>query len=103
MPGNVNNQTIVAVILSRLRRHFGSCRECRGAIKSGAYDSLCEYAKKELILVATKWEANISKRLTMAHDKSGYIFPCPDLSAHGPAYSVAAEPMIVVAMQDRLL
>lgn len=100
---NVNRQNLLAVRLLQLRRHFTNCKECRGARKALSFDALCDTAKPLLIEVAVKWDVNIAKRLEVAKSGEDYIYPCPDLGAHGPAYSLTAEPCIIGATQGRLL
>lgn len=100
---NVNRETLLAVKLSQLRRHMMTCAKCKGATNAEDYDMLCDVGRKSIIEIAVKWENNISARMRAAHNRDGYMFPCPDTSAHGPAYAISAEPVIVMDTQGRLL
>jgi hypothetical protein len=99
---NVNRQNLLCVKLLQLRRHLNSCNECRGAIKGREYAGMCEWTQAAVIEVAVKWDANIPGRLAAHHKGEGWIFPCPDPNAHGPAYAVTAEPCVVSGTQESL-
>lgn len=100
---NINTQNLLCVKLLQLRRHFGSCKQCRAARTGRDYDALCGYAKMELVEVAVKWDNNIAKRLAARNGNHSYIFPCPDPNAHGPLYALTADAVIVDSVQDKLL
>lgn len=99
---NVNAQNLMCVKLLQLRRHFNGCRVCRAARGSRDFDALCEFTKATLVEVAVKWDNNIAGRLAARNGNHSYIFPCPDPNAHGPAYALTAEAVIVSSIQDRL-
>lgn len=100
---NINTQNLLCVKLLQLRRHFGSCKACRAARIARDYDALCSWSKSALVEVAVKWDNNIAGRLAARNGNHSYIFPCPDTNAHGPAYALTAEAVIVESKQDRLL
>lgn len=100
---NINRETLLAVQLSRLRRHFVTCNVCRSADKAEDYSMLCDSSKAAIVEIARKWTVNLSARMRMAHDRNGWIYPCPDISLHGPAYSLAAEPCHVTDSQGSLI
>lgn len=99
---NVNRQNMLCVKLLELRRHFNTCRLCHAASKARTFDMLCEWTQSTLVDVACQWDVNITGRLTAARSGKDYIFPCPDVNAHGPAYAATAEPLIVQSVVDRL-
>lgn len=99
---NVNRDNLLAVKLLHVRRHFNGCKKCRSARSARAFDNLCEWAKLELIEVAVKWDNNIPQRLAARNSTKDHVFPCPDPNAHGAAYALTAEPVVVVAMTERL-
>lgn len=99
---NINTQNLLCVKLLQLRRHFGSCKVCRAARTARDYDALCPWSKSALVEVAVKWDNNIAGRLAARNGNHSYIFPCPDTNAHGPAYALTAEAVIVESAQDRL-
>lgn len=99
---NINTQNLFCVKLLELRRHLGHCNKCRAARKGLSYDDFCEYTKKTLVEIATKVDTNIAGRLAARNGNHSYIFPCPEPNAHGPAYALTAEAVIVESIQDRL-
>jgi len=99
---NINRENLIAVRLLRIRRHFLKCKECRGARSAKAFDELCDWAKMELIEVAVAWDTNLAGRLAARNSGSDYMYPCPDTNAHGPAYALTAEAVIVTGKQDKL-
>lgn len=99
---NINAQNLLCVKLLQLRRHFGSCKVCRAARTARDYDTLCAYSKTTLVEIAVKWDHNIAGRLAARNGNHSYIFPCPDPNAHGPAYALSAEAVIVDSVQDKM-
>lgn len=99
---NINTQNLLCVKLLQLRRHFGSCKTCRAARGARDFDALCEWSKVTLVEVAVKWDNNIAGRLAARNGNHRHMFPCPDPNAHGPAYALTAESVIIGSVQDRL-
>lgn len=99
---NVNRDNLLAVALLRLRRHFNACRQCRSARTVRDFDAMCSEAKAALIEVAVKWDNNIPQRLAARNSSKEHVFPCPNPNAHGAAYALTAEPVVVVGMTERL-
>lgn len=100
---NVNKHTAVAVKLLEMRRHLNTCGQCTAAIKARSTDLLCQYTRDSILYIAIRWEKNIPGRLAAARGNDPYIFPCPDLNAHGPAYAASAEACIVTGVIDKLM
>lgn len=100
---NVNKHTYLSVRLLELRRHLNACGTCNAAIKSRAYELLCDASRLLILEVAIRWESNIPGRLAARSENDRLTFPCPDPNAHGPAYAITAEAVQVIAYQDRLL
>lgn len=101
-PSKTAMGNILCVKLLQLRRHFDSCPLCHVAIKGHDYTMVCDEAKEMLIEVAIKWNNNIPGRLAAHNSGRRYIYPCPDPRAHGAAYQLTAEALIVEGTQDRL-
>lgn len=99
---NVNRSNLLAVRLLQLRRHLTRCNGCKGAMKSGSPDLMCDATKTAILEIAIKWDANITGRLAARRSGEDYVFPCPDLNKHGPAYALTAEACVIAARQDRI-
>lgn len=99
---NVNRDNLLAVALLRLRRHFNACKKCRSARTARDFDMMCDEAKSALVEVAVKWDNNIPQRLAARNSSKEHVFPCPNPNAHGAAYALTAEPVVVVGMTERL-
>lgn len=99
---NVNRNNLLAVRLLQVRRHFNTCRGCKGAITARDFDSLCDNTKSDLLFIALRWESNIAARLAAVRNTDGLVFPCPDPNAHGAAYAATAEPVTITSTQPAL-
>lgn len=99
----VNTGNTIAIILLELKRHFNTCDTCRGAIKVHDQEMLCKWATLNIVAVAKAWEANIAMRLKARRSGEQFIYRCPDLNKHGPAYAATAEPLMVTGIQERLI
>ena len=99
---NVNRGNLLAVRLLQIRRHLSTCRTCKGAMSAGAFDTLCDVTKADLLFVAQKWDSNIPARLAAVRSSDGLTFVCPDPNAHGAAYAATAEPVTVISTQGNL-
>jgi hypothetical protein len=105
MAGNtaVNKSRNIAIMLLELRRHFNTCKECRGAMDVADYDRMCGFTKIKLVAVARRWDANIGMRLKAHRSGEPYAYQCPDLSKHGEAYAMAAEPVMITGVQGMII
>jgi hypothetical protein len=99
---NVNRGNLLAVRLLQVRRHFNTCRQCKGAMNAQAFDRMCDTSKADLLFIALKWESNIAARLAAVRSTDGLVFPCPDPNAHGAAYAATAEPVTITSTQGKL-
>lgn len=97
-----NQSDSVSVMLLELRRHLASCKDCKNAYQAHDYDAVCKWTKLRIMAIAHRWDANIGMRLRAKRSGDTFTYPCPNLSAHGPAYAMAAEPVLVVGIADRL-
>ncbi len=98
----VNQSHTVAIMLLELRRHLGSCKNCRNAMKAHDADAMCKWARERIVHIAARWDANIGIRLQVRRGGDPLVFPCPDVHKHGEAYALAAEPVTITGVQDRL-
>lgn len=99
----VNTGNTVAIMLLELKRHFNTCDTCVSAVKARDNDLLCKWATVRILDIARKWDSNIALRLKARRSGGDFVYRCPDLNKHGPAYSMTAEPLMVTGVQDALL
>jgi hypothetical protein len=102
MAVSVNRSNLLAVKLMDLRRHLMTCDACHGAIKSEAYELLCDITRLAILDVAMKWDSNIPGRIGARQNGGKLQFLCPDPNAHGAAYAITAEAVTVTSIQDGL-
>ena len=99
---NVNSDNRVADLLIELNRHVKTCQRCRGAIKTRDQRALCDHTVGLILTLAITHAGVIPRRLTLRRKGETPVFACPDLSKHGQAYALTAEPLIVVGVQGEL-
>jgi hypothetical protein len=99
---NVNSDNRLADILNELKRHLKSCSKCTGAMKVRDQRALCDHTVGLILTAAWNYDTVIPRRITAGRKKDPRVFACPDLSKHGKAYSMTAEPLIVSGVQDGL-
>lgn len=102
MTVSINRSNLLAVKLMELRRHLVTCDACHGAIKSKAYELLCDMTKMAILDIAVKWDSNIAGRLAAKKSGNPLQFLCPDPNMHGAAYAATAEAVTVTSIQDGL-
>ena len=90
------------VALTNLRSHLRKCKECKVVARGAGYGPMCEEG-----IMLTHQMVYASNNLASQHGKahklgSGMIYPCPDVTAHGKAYSSTAQPHIASAVQEEL-
>lgn len=89
--------------LAELHKHLNSCLGCQSAVKASAPYELCNTGL-HCILNAAKWYQELYRLRAKAHNRpGGCVYACPDLSAHGMAYTLTAPALIVNGVQDTLL
>lgn len=98
----VNAHNHLSVMLLDLRRHLTGCRNCQMARKGADYDLLCLWTKISIVEISVRWERNIPGRLAAYKGEDPYIFPCPDVNKHGPAYALTAEACVVESKIDKM-
>lgn len=88
--------------MNLLRRHMISCTQCKGAVKAGSTAGMCLRGMRLTVSAAHEFDAILEvKRLAHKRD-DGFIYPCPDVSAHGQAYALAAQPHYAIGVQEGL-
>lgn len=88
--------------MTALTAHLRRCRECRTAMKGDASEWIC-HEGKILTLEAAKHFSSLVRLHTAARDHDGHVvYACPNLMKHGQGYSMTAQPLVVMAFQDKL-
>lgn len=83
--------------------HLRKCTRCKNAMTAEEPWAMCrEGVVKSFALVKA------AKGLSVLHkhaldNPDGVVYPCPDRMKHGYEYATTAEPVYVIAVQDRLL
>lgn len=90
------------VALTNLRGHLRKCADCRLAVGGMVTNRMCAEG-----IILTHRMAKVSTALASqhraAHNNPGeMIYPCPDVTKHGLAYSSTAQPYVASAMQEKL-
>lgn len=90
------------VALTKLRGHLRTCYQCKGIVVGGPLASMCE----EGVLLTHKMALaanSLARQHGQAHrSKGNLIYPCPDVTLHGLAYSSTAQPHLATAVQTEL-
>lgn len=88
--------------MTLLRRHMTKCSQCKGAAKAGSSGKMCLQGMRYTINAAHEFDAILEVK-KMAHQRDdGFIYPCPDVSEHGEAYALAAQPHYATGVQTGL-
>jgi hypothetical protein len=85
-----------------LRSHLLKCHQCRGALDADNPYAMCENGIMYSIRVAQTCEKLLATKRMAVGTINEYVYACPDLSEHGEAYALTAQPLSVVATQDGL-
>ena len=99
---DVNSDNRTADLLIQAKAHVRKCEKCNGAIRIADRDGLCPYMMTLLLTFITQYDRVIPRRLTAKRSGNVVIYSCPDLSMHGKAYALTAEPLVVKGVQDKL-
>lgn len=97
---NSDNRT--ADLLVELNRHLKMCKQCTGAMKAHDQYGLCDHTTGLILTLAKTYASVIPRRLRAGRAAPSRIYACPDLTKHGKAYAMTAEPLIVTGVQDGL-
>lgn len=102
MTVNVNSDNRTRDILTDLKRHLASCRDCRSALKARNYDGICKITRTYILSAAQQFDTVIPRRLAAARRQQHIFYACPDLAAHSRTYAMTAEPLIATGVQEGL-
>lgn len=102
MAVNVNSDNRLRDLLLELKRHLKSCRNCTAAMKARDSKALCDHTIGLILTAAWQYDHVIPRRITSSRKGDPRIFNCPDLSCHGKAWELTAEPLIATGVQDGL-
>lgn len=88
--------------MTRLRRHMVSCSQCKGAVKAGSTAGMCLRGMRYTVNAAHEFDAILDIKREIHKRDDGFIYPCPDVSVHGQAYALAAQPHYATGIQTEL-
>jgi hypothetical protein len=78
--------------MTLLRRHMLKCAQCKGAVKAGTTASMCLRGMRLTVNAAHEFDAILDLKKAAHQRNDGFFYPCPDVSVHGKAYALAAQP-----------
>lgn len=88
--------------MTLLRRHMLTCGKCKGALKASYPDHLCLTGSLLVAQAALEFNAILDIKRKAHKHPDGFVYACPDVSLHGQAYALAAQPLAVTGIQEGL-
>lgn len=88
--------------MTLLRRHMLNCAQCKGAVKADSTAGMCLRGMRLTVNAAHEFDAILGIKREAHKRNDGFIYPCPDVSVHGEAYALAAQPHYATGVQDGL-
>lgn len=88
--------------MTMLRRHTIQCNTCKGAIAASFPEHLCTTGMLLVTKAAKEFDAVLAVKREAHKDPDGFVYACPDVSKHGEAYALSAQPLTVVGRQGAL-
>lgn len=88
--------------MTMLRRHMVKCAKCSGAVKAGSTASMCLRGMRLTVNAAHEFDVILEVKREAHKRNDGFIYPCPDVSVHGQAYALAAQPHYATGVQTGL-
>lgn len=88
--------------MTLLRRHMIKCAQCKGAVKAGSTSGMCLRGMRYCVQAAHEFDAILEVKKSAHQRDDGFIYPCPDVSVHGDAYALAAQPHYATGVQEGL-
>lgn len=85
-----------------LRAHLVKCYDCRAAFDHPFNIPECEVGLSLAIQVADTCNKLLAIKRQAVSTINHYVYACPDISAHGEAYALTAEPLSVNGVQEGL-
>lgn len=86
----------------QLRSHLLKCYQCRFAFGDTDIKDACHVGLMLAGHVARTANELLEAKRRAVSTINGHVYACPDISVHGEAYAMTAEPLSVVAAQDGL-
>lgn len=99
---NANSDRRLYDAMIVLKRHLNSCTQCHGARKANDEYGMCPDGLRLVLRAADRYDHLITLRAKALKNVTGVVFACPDLSRHGRSYALAALPLQVTGIQDRM-
>lgn len=99
---DANSDNRLADLLLELKRHLRACRKCQGAMKTRDRNLLCDHTIGLILTAAWQYDHVIPRRIAAKRKGDPHVFACPDLSAHGKASLLTAEPLLVTGIEGTL-
>lgn len=88
--------------MNQLRNHIKQCNACKGAIAAKYPQNLCMTGIILTASAAKEFDAVLAVKREAHKDPDGFVYACPDVSKHGEAYALSAQPLTVVGRQGAL-
>lgn len=88
--------------MNLLRRHMVKCVDCKGAMAAGSTHRMCLTGMRLTVSAAHEFDAILDVKRQAHKNPDGFVYACPDVSLHGQAYALAAQPLKVTAIQEGL-
>lgn len=88
--------------MNLLRRHMVKCRDCKGAMLAGSTHRMCLTGARLTVNAAHEFNCILEIKREAHKNPSGFVYACPDVSLHGQAYALAAQPLKVTGIQEGL-
>lgn len=99
---NPNPDNRLADLLTELKRHLRTCRNCQGALKTRDRSLLCDHTIGLILTAAWTYDTVIPRRIKAKRSGDHHVFACPDITAHGKAYALTVEPLVVTGVEGTL-
>lgn len=91
-----------AKAIVNLRAHMLKCYACRATIGGGEPEPPCVKGWAMCVEVTRTCAKLLEQKRMAVNTINGYVYVCPDLSAHGEAYALTAQPLSVTGVQTEL-
>lgn len=88
--------------MNLLRRHILACGKCKGAVAASYPEHLCLTGTVLVVKAAKEFDAVLAVKREAHKDPNGFVYACPEVSKHGEAYALAAQPLLVTGTQGEL-
>jgi len=88
--------------VTSMRAHIVKCYECRNAYATNEPNTVCLTGVMLGMQVAKTCDKMFTLKRQAVSTINEHVYACPDISVHGEAYALTAQPLSVVATQDGL-